>query len=287
MTDIYYILTVATSVWRTVTSCLPHSQIQDISEPVIKREHGHAYWARKYMLDETKPKRRIVDPALFGRDRDWESLIMNGKCEWFCVMMERIIRERVQVLLGPDADARWVMCKPKPISTLAEDSDDKDYLEYHSVIEVTLTDKSKWIFDGTIPQYGYPLDGFWLLESYVYEARHTLPVAGRHFWEPKPEQRTRAKITFAKADDDYWCTAKTYLQVLMKQLEWSGLSTCAQSEIADMVERQAMDDFGFGILSHQSTSSARKRKLESADDDRHISTRPPPFPSNHTISRKL
>lgn len=88
---IHKIVIVASCVWRVTTSCLPRHDVLEVSEPVTRKENGSAYSTRSYTLDES---RTIKNFAV--KDEEWESLVMTGKCDWFCVMMEEVIRDRLQ-----------------------------------------------------------------------------------------------------------------------------------------------------------------------------------------------
>jgi hypothetical protein len=146
-------------------------------------------------------------------------------------------------LLGPDADARWVVCRPKAISILAEERDGMPFLKDHSIIEVTLPDRSQYIFDGTAPQYERPFCELWLVQKHQYEANHTLQAYGKRFWEPSSHLKTRLQVGFENADKGYWSAAQDYLRVLMQQLDWNALAQRSVNDIANIIEVQTLDDF--------------------------------------------
>jgi hypothetical protein len=89
------------------------------------------------------------------------------------------------VPFGDTVTVRWVLCKPKPICVFVPDKDLAGPT-LRSVLEIVLPDKTAFIFDGTLAQYGYDFTKIWLVPKDVYEANYTLP-ANEPLWDIEQE----------------------------------------------------------------------------------------------------
>lgn len=115
-------------------------------------------------------------------------------------------------------------------------------LTYHSVLEIVLPDKTSFIFDGTLAQYGYDFTKIWLVPKDVYEANYTLP-ADEPFWGLEQEDVDHFVSVLDKEYGGYWMRAWDRMSEVIPGLNWQDLSNRSVKEVCNIVAPLALTAF--------------------------------------------
>ncbi|KAH7382419.1 hypothetical protein DE146DRAFT_740050 [Phaeosphaeria sp. MPI-PUGE-AT-0046c] len=158
------------------------------------------------------------DPTPPGHKNRWHQLAMTNKCDFFCDLMEDVVRKHAQ-------------------DSILAQKEDVDVLRRHSVLSISLPDGSTYIFDGSAAQYDRTS---WLVPEDIYEenyAQSTLETGNPDVFELVRED-TREMI---REHEDYelWQEISARTEKLLDGLDWTKCRGKSEEKVKAEIGPQA------------------------------------------------
>jgi hypothetical protein len=176
-----------------------------------------------------------------------EALARHNMCDWFYMVLEREVNQKVGDLF--QGRAEWLVCCPKTTVLLRRRyAEDKLLLPLHSVLQITTAGGEKVVMDGTLEQFSWA-SSTWLQTWTEWCAQRVDEEEGSDGWWFAPANH---KISTAQASarvaGGFWATVYWRLEGLFGELDWVKLrnmetnlrieyvKTLAREKFADLLE---------------------------------------------------
>jgi hypothetical protein len=160
------------------------------------------------------------------------ALVRWNMCEAFAYLLENEADRLVSHLFG--ATVEWTVTEPRPALVMFR-AGSKAEIPLHSFLKITEKNGQAWIMDGTVEQFGWPHET-WFLE---FKEFCTTRLGG-NIWRADSSLKSRVKGWFGGG---FWAVARERMEELFDELEYGDLFALPREERVQQVKAQAKAKF--------------------------------------------